>query len=148
MLQPHIQVHFFPEHVCLKLWLFLIWYTLSRPYTAQRQPMFPTYICKCSVPKQEKCYISTPSLFVFFNILCILQQIPPLGDWFSKKSVNHNNLHNNILYKNANFISLGKIFDMQDTFRRGRNSMRNLATQAIIQNIQKIPITQTVHSVL
>ena len=46
------------------------------------------------------------------------------------------------------FISLGKIFDMQDTFRRGRNSMRNLATQAIIQNIQEIPITQTVHSVL
>ena len=46
-------------------------------------------------------------------------------------------------------ISLGKIFDIQGTFGRGGwNSMGNLATQTIVQNIQEIPITQTVQSVL
>ena len=40
-------------------------------------------------------------------------------------------------------IRLGKVFGTQDTFGRGEwNSMGNLETQAILQNIKEIPITQ------
>ena len=69
----------------------------------------------------------------FFNISFLLWQISPLGDWILRKLVNHTNLHDKTLYNNANFISLGKIFDAEDTLGRGGwNSMGNLATKAVI----------------
>ena len=47
------------------------------------------------------------------------------------------------------YISLGKISETENTFGRGGwNSMGNLATKAIVQNIQEIPTAQTVQSVL
>ena len=63
--------------------------------------------------------------------------MPLLRDWISRKSVNHTNWHNKTLYNNANFLSLGKIFDKED-----------IVQKPIVQNIQEIPITQTVQSVL
>ena len=104
------------------------------------------YICKFLVLKQEKCYKSTQNLI--FSIFCVFSSISPLGDWILRKPINHTNLQNKTLNNNANFLSLGKIYVPKGTFGRGEwNSIGNLATQAVIQNIQEISITQTVQRV-
>ena len=72
-----------------------------------------------SVLKQEKCFRSTQNSIFFFNILCLLQQMSPMSNLISRKSVNHTNLNNKFLHNNANFISLDKILGTQDTFGRG-----------------------------
>ena len=71
------KLKFFPEHVCLKLWLYLIWLTLSKAYILLRDnPCFHKtnaicYICKFIVREHEICYKSTHNL-IFFNIWCFL----------------------------------------------------------------------------
>ena len=86
----------------------------------------------------------------FFIYFASFVAISPLNGWVLGKSVNHTNLHNKSMYNNANLVSLGKMFiDIQDIFGTGGwNTTRNLVTQSIIQNIQEIPVTKTVQSVL
>ena len=69
--------------------------------------------------------------------------------WLNVKKTVNLLIYNKTLYNNANITCLAKIFDTQDIFERvGSKSVGNLATQAIIQNIQEIPIIQTVQSAL
>ena len=70
-------------------------------------------------------------LIFFFQYFISFMANISLG-WLNFKKVSYN-LHDKTLYNNANFISLGKIFDAEDTLGRGGwNSMGNLATKAVI----------------
>ena len=117
--QPYIQdkcyKHYKPHSLCKTVH---IWY--DRLYKGhilfKDNPRFhktkaSCYICKFLVFNQEH-------KFDFFNILHLLLQISPLGNWILRKSANHTNLHNNTLYNNANLKRLGMIFDTGHIWKR------------------------------
>ena len=56
----------------------------------------------------------------FFSIFCVFcwKYLPLVTEFQENKLIIYTNLHNETWYNNVNFISLGKIFDTQDTFRR------------------------------
>ena len=148
-----IKLNFFPEHVCLNY--DYIWYDrlypghiLLRDNRCFHKAKASCYVRKFLVIKQEKCCKSTQNLIFFQCFMSSSKCLP----WVIEFQENQLVILIYIVktsYNNANFISLGKIFDTEDTFARGGwNSIWNLATQAIIQNIQEMPITQTIQSVL
>ena len=72
----------------------------------------------------------------------------PLDDWISRKSVNHTKLNNGTLYIQCQCYKSRQDFwhTAGYIWKRRWNSMRNMATQSIIQNIQEILLLSKVYS--
>ena len=93
------KLKFFPEHVCLKLWLYLIWLTLSRAYILLRDnPCFHKtnaicYICKFMyVSMKYATKVHTIWFFSIFGVFC---------SKYLSWETDHTNLNSKTFYNNA-----------------------------------------------